>query len=156
MTTRAALPTIQLPSEERHLAAASIRLDELIPYPPERVWAALTEPALLAQWWAAGDIRPVVGHRFTMDMGAWGQQPCEVLAVQRPRLLSFSFAPERLHTAITWRLQPEGRATRLSLEHAGFEVDEPQGQQAYLGMGAGWPRVLARIAPVLAVTPARG
>jgi uncharacterized protein YndB with AHSA1/START domain len=132
------------------VVAASIRLEELIPQPPARVWAALTEPALLAQWWAPGDIRPVEGHRFTMDMGPWGQQPCVILAVQSQRLLSYSFAPDTLHTAITWRLEPEGQGTRLSLEHAGFEVDAPQGQQAYLGMGAGWPRVLARIAPVLA------
>jgi uncharacterized protein YndB with AHSA1/START domain len=136
------------------VVAASIRLEELIPQPPGRVWAALTEPALLARWWAAGDIRPVVGHRFTMDMGAWGQQPCEVLAVQPRRLLSYAFAPETLHTAITFRLEPEGEGTRLSLEHAGFELDDPQGRQAYQGMGAGWPRVLQRIAPVLAATPA--
>ena len=39
------------------------------------VWRALTEPELLARWWAEGDIKPVVGHRFTLDMGKWGRQP---------------------------------------------------------------------------------
>ncbi|UQU65832.1 SRPBCC domain-containing protein [Couchioplanes caeruleus] len=46
------------------------------------VWRALTEPELLARWWATGDIKPIVGHRFTLDMGSWGQQPCEVLEVE--------------------------------------------------------------------------
>lgn len=135
------------------MLAASIRLDELIPQAPERVWAALSDAALLARWWAPADIRPVLGHRFTMDMGPWGQQPCQVLAVQPQRLLSYSFAPETLHTAITWTLEPEGGGTRLSLEHAGFDVDDPRGQQAYQGMGAGWPRVLQRLASFLAATP---
>lgn len=135
------------------MSTTSIRLEQLIPQPPARVWAALTDPALLAQWWAPGDIRPVVGHGFRMDMGPWGQQPCQVLAVQPQQLLSYSFAPDTLHTAITWRLQPEGEGTRLSLEHAGFDIGQPLGQQAYQGMGAGWPRVLARLAPLLAQHP---
>jgi uncharacterized protein YndB with AHSA1/START domain len=131
---------------------ASVQLTEVLPYGLARVWRALTDPTLLAQWWAAGDIRPVVGHRFTMDMGPWGQQPCEVLAVQPQRLISYSFAPDTLHTAITWRLEPEGQGTRLTLEHAGFDVDSTPGLQAWQGMGAGWPRVLARLGPVLAAT----
>src|SRR6476661_8363887 len=59
----------------------SIRLTRHFPHPPEAVWKALTTPDLLARWWAPGDIAPVVGHRFTVDMGAWGQQQCEVLTV---------------------------------------------------------------------------
>src|SRR5690349_11252152 len=93
-----------------------IQITQFIDHPPARVWAALTDPALHAKWWAAGDVRPVAGHRFTLDMGQWGSQPCEVLAAETERLLSYSFAPETLKTAITWRLAPEGRGTRLSLE----------------------------------------
>lgn len=87
-----------------------IQLTQFIPHPPGKVWAALTDPALHAKWWAAGDVRPVVGHRFTLDMGPWGQQPCEVLAVEHEKLLSYSFAPGTLNTTITWRLQAEGEA----------------------------------------------
>jgi uncharacterized protein YndB with AHSA1/START domain len=129
---------------------ASVQITEILPYPPARVWHALTDPVLLAQWWAPGDFRPVLGHRFLLDMGPWGRQLCEVLAVQPQRLLSCSFAPDTLHTAITWTLQPEGQGTRLSLEHAGFDLSSPLGQQAYQGMGAGWPGVLARLSQVLA------
>ena len=38
---------------------------------------------------------------------------------------------------------------RLSLEHRGFDLDSPLGKTAFQGMEAGWPKVLARIAPVL-------
>ena len=127
-----------------------IRQTRHIPEPPSRVWEALTDPALHAKWWAAGDVRPEVGHRFTMDMGAWGQQQCEVLAVEPERLFAYSFAPDTLNSVITWRLEPEGEGTRLSLEHAGFDLDTPPGKRAFEGMGEGWPNVIARIEPALA------
>ncbi|HEV3385768.1 MAG TPA: SRPBCC domain-containing protein, partial [Gemmata sp.] len=56
-----------------------IRLSQFIDHPPAKVWQALTDPRLHAKWWAAGDVKAVVGHRFTLDMGKWGQQPCEVI-----------------------------------------------------------------------------
>ncbi|HEU4884391.1 MAG TPA: SRPBCC domain-containing protein [Longimicrobium sp.] len=127
----------------------TVHVTRLIPHPPSRVWAALTDPALHAKWWAAGDVRPVVGHRFTLDMGAWGTQPCEVLAVEPERLLTYSFAAGTLDSTVTWRLHPEGEGTRLSLEHAGFDLDSPLGRTAYEGMGRGWPGVVGRIDTVL-------
>lgn len=124
---------------------ATITCDQFISHAPDRVWKALTEPELLAKWWAAGDIRPVVGHRFTLDMGQWGKQPCQVTEVEPQKLISYSFADGSLDTTLTWRLVPEGTGTRLFLEHAGFDLDSPIGRQAHDGMGAGWPNVLARI-----------
>ena len=134
----------------------SIQLEQFIAQSPSRVWQALTDPILLAQWWAAGDVRPVVGHQFTLDMGSpFGQQPCEVLAVENERLFSYAFAPGLLNTTITWRIEPENAGTRLFLEQAGFDLDSPVGPMAYNGMSAGWPNILLRIEPVLsAATPA--
>ena len=122
---------------------------EHIPHPPSKVWAALTTPELHAQWWAAGDVKPVVGHRFMLDMGKWGQQPCEVLAAEPEHLLSYTFAPGTLDTVITWRLEPEGEGTRLSFEQRGFDLDSPMGRAAYEGMGGGWPGIVKRIGEVL-------
>jgi uncharacterized protein YndB with AHSA1/START domain len=127
-----------------------IQLTRFIAHPPARVWAALTDPAIHAKWWAAGDVRAVVGHRFTLDMGQWGIQSCEVLAVEPDRLLSYSFAPGTLDTTITWKLAPEGDGTRLSLEHRGFDLESPLGKAAFQGMGNGWPAVIDRLESVLA------
>ena len=124
---------------------SSIECDQFIARPPAAVWRALTEPELLASWWAPGDIKPIVGHRFTMDMGEWGQQPCEVLEVEPDRLLSYTFAERVLNTTITRRLEPEGTGTRLFLVHDGFEP----GSQALEGMGNGWPGILAHLAVVI-------
>ena len=128
----------------------SIDCDQFIARPPAAVWRALTEPDLLARWWAAGDIKPVVGHRFTLNMGSWGEQPCEVLEVDPGRLLSYTFAEGTLDTTITWRLEPEGEGTRLFLTHAGFDTGTPAGRSALDGMGNGWPGLLKRMARAVA------
>ncbi|MEW2401796.1 SRPBCC domain-containing protein [Streptomyces sp. NPDC046862] len=127
-----------------------IHCDQFLPHAPSVVWNALTDPELHARWWAAGDVRPIVGHRFTLDMGPWGEQPCEVLAVDPERLLRYSFAEGDLDTTVTWRLEPEGHGTRLFLTHEGFDLDSPLGKAAFDGMGHGWPGVLGRLADVLA------
>jgi uncharacterized protein YndB with AHSA1/START domain len=126
-----------------------IRLSQFIHHPPAKVWKALTDPAIHAKWWAAGDVKPVVGHCFTLDMGPWGKQPCKVIAVEHERLLSYSFAPGTLDTTITWRLEPENSGTRLHLEQSGFDLNSPMGKTAFEGMGKGWPRILERIAAVI-------
>jgi len=123
----------------------SIEVDQFIARSPAKVWRALTEPELLARWWAPGDIKPVVGHRFTLDMGTWGHQECEILQVEPEKLLRYTFAEGSLDTTITWRLEPEGVGTRLFLEHAGFNADSPLGRAAIEGMGNGWPGLLRRI-----------
>jgi uncharacterized protein YndB with AHSA1/START domain len=128
-----------------------IALEQYIDHPPAKVWKALTDPALIAKWWVAGDVRPVVGHHFTLDMGQkFGKQACEVIAVEPEKLLSYSFAPGTLNTTITWRLKAEGRGTRLFLEHKGFDLDSPMAKAAFEGMGGGWPTILKAIAPALA------
>jgi len=95
-------------------------------------------------------VSAVLEHRFTLDMGQWGVQPCEVIAVEHERLLSYSFAPGTLDTTITWRLAAEGEGTHLSLEHRGFDLGSPLGKTAFYGMSNGWPNVISRLEGVLA------
>jgi uncharacterized protein YndB with AHSA1/START domain len=128
---------------------AIIEVEHSFSHPPAAVWKALTDPALHARWWAAGDVRPVVGHRFDLDMGQWGKQPCEVVQVEPDRLLKYKFGIGTLNTFITWKLAKEGSGTRLQLIHEGFDMDSPMGRMAFEGMGAGWPKVVAHLATVL-------
>lgn len=127
----------------------AITVEHRYDQPPAAIWRALTEPSLHARWWAAGDVRPVVGHRFTLDMGPWGVQPCEVLDAEPERLLRYRFATGTLDTVITWALVPDDGGTRLRLRHDGFDPDTPMGRTALAGMSAGWPTLLARLATVL-------
>ena len=133
-----------------------IQIDHFYPHPPSKVWQALTDPALLARWWASGDIQPIVGHRFELDMGQWGKQLCEVLEVEPERLLKYRFASGVLDTIITWQLTPEGNGTFVKFTHEGFDLDSPVGRAALDGMKPGWPKVLARLEQILEQTQKAG
>jgi uncharacterized protein YndB with AHSA1/START domain len=127
----------------------TIRLDHFYKHAPAAVWKALTDSALHARWWAPGDVKAVLGHKFELDMGQWGKQACEVIAVENERLLRYKFATGKLDTILTWQLIPEGDGTRLKLTHEGFDLDSPMGKMAYEGMKPGWPSVLQRLEGVL-------
>ena len=122
----------------------TIRVDQFLAYPPGRVWQALTDPVLLAKWLMPNDFQPVTGHRFTFrteprpDAAFDGVVHCQVLAIEPGRLLRISWRAGRLDTTVTWTLAPEGRGTRLFLEHHGFDPDDPIQQSARRIMGAGW------------------
>jgi uncharacterized protein YndB with AHSA1/START domain len=122
----------------------TITVDQFIARPPAAVWRALTEPDLVARWGTAGDVAAVVGHRFTLDMGPWGPASCEVLEVVEPERFVYSFT-ERW--TLTWTLVAEGAGTRVLLEHAGFDLDDPQHRHAFEMMGPCWSDdVLPRLA----------
>jgi uncharacterized protein YndB with AHSA1/START domain len=116
----------------------TIHVDQFLARPPAEVWRMLTESDRLARWWATGDIQPEVGHRFILDMGRWGHQPCTVTEVLPERLLSYTFAEGTMDWTITWRLVAEGTGTRLFLAHGGFDLDDPRHRQAFTDMSRGW------------------
>jgi uncharacterized protein YndB with AHSA1/START domain len=136
----------------------SIHVDEYLAHPPAKIWRALTDPDLLATWLMRNDFRPEIGHRFTFvtdpvpGTGFDGIVRCEVLAIEPERLLRISWAGgPAVSTTVTWRLQPEGRGTRLFLDHEGFDPDNPAAQLARQIMGGGWrSRMMARLQAVLA------
>jgi uncharacterized protein YndB with AHSA1/START domain len=39
-------------------------IERIFPHPPEKLWRALTESPLLAQWLMRNDFEPLVGRRF--------------------------------------------------------------------------------------------
>jgi len=125
-----------------------ISVDQFIATTPAAVWRALTEPELLARWWAAGDIAATVGHRFQLDMPGWGSVPCEVIEVEVERRFVYTFTE---NWTLTWTVTPEGTGTRLFLEHSGFDLDDKRSRDAFERMGPGWrDTVLPRLAGVAA------
>jgi uncharacterized protein YndB with AHSA1/START domain len=100
------------------------------------------------------DFSPVLGHRFTFrtapQPGFDGVVHCEVVDLVPPRLLRLAWRGGTLDTTVTWTLRPEGRGTRLFLEHAGFDPDDPAQYRAFTIMGGGWrSHVLRRLATLL-------
>lgn len=123
----------------------TVTVEREIAHPPERVWRALTQPHLIAEWLMKGDFLPVVGHRFDFS-AEWGKVHCEVREVEPNRILSYSWGGNGLETVVTWTLAPSGTGTVLRMEQAGFRQDQ---KLAYHGARAGWPRFLANLEQVL-------
>lgn len=51
---------------------AAIIVDQFVAAPPQKVWRTLTEPALLAKWWAPGDISATPGHWWRLEAEGTG------------------------------------------------------------------------------------
>jgi len=133
----------------------SVVVEREMPYPPEKIWRALTQPHLIAEWLMNNDFNAVVGHRFNLR-GDWGGVlDCEVLAVEPNKTLSYSWnfahadAAFNLESVVTFTLAPTDRGTRLRMEQSGFR---PGQKQAYGGAKAGWQQFFAKLEQVLART----
>jgi uncharacterized protein YndB with AHSA1/START domain len=96
---------------------------------PDKVWRALTEPALLAAWLLPNDFRAQLGARFQLDNhsadGAHMPIDCEVQAIEPARLLRYSWrerddARSTAETVVTFTLTPmQHGGTLLRLVHSG-------------------------------------
>jgi len=127
-------------------------VERMMPQPPEKVWRALTQTALLEDWLMKNDFKPTVGASFTFrtqPMPHWnGVVDCEVLAVEPHRRLSYSWnAAGGLQTTVTWTLTEVEGGTRLRLEQSGFG---PQDDNNYKGAAYGWQRNIDALEKVLA------
>jgi uncharacterized protein YndB with AHSA1/START domain len=124
----------------------TVTVEREIGAPPEKLWRALTQPHLIAEWLMKNDFVASVGHRFALS-AEWGAVACEVLEIEPHRSLSYTWDANGLESIVTWTLTPIGAGTRLRMEQTGFKPDQ---QQAYHGARAGWPKFFARLDEVMA------
>ena len=130
------------------IATRTVIVEREIPFPPEKIWRALTQPQLIEEWLMQNDFKPVVGHRFDLRAD-WGSVDCQVLAIEPNKTLAYTWAAYGLESVVTWTLTPTSTGTRLRMEQSGFRDDQ---QQAYQGAKYGWQRFFANLEQVLART----
>jgi len=131
----------------------SVVAEREIPYPPEKLWGALTQPHLIEEWLMKNDFKPVVGHSFNLR-GDWGGVlDCEVLAVEPNKTLSYTWnfvhddAAYNLRSVVTFTLTATSAGTHLRVEQSGFRPDQAK---AYGGARHGWQQFFANLEQVLA------
>jgi uncharacterized protein YndB with AHSA1/START domain len=122
---------------------------------PEKVWRALTDPALLMDWLLpVVDLRlePGAAFRFNAQpQPGWdGIVDCRLLEVEAPRKLSYTWVVGDIDTVVTFTLTPTGSGTHLSLVHSGFRPDQKQNLG---GARYGWKMMGAKLVDVLARIP---
>lgn len=131
----------------------TVVVEREIAHPPEKLWRALTQPHLIEDWLMKNDFAPQVGHRFNLR-GDWGGVlDCEVLKVDPPRTLAYTwnFANDNpayaLQSVVTFTLTPTPAGTHLRMEQKGFRPDQ---KQAFGGAHAGWKQFFDKLDGVLA------
>jgi uncharacterized protein YndB with AHSA1/START domain len=137
-------------------ATRSVIIERKMPHPPEKVWRALTQGALIEEWLMKNDFQPVVGHRFNFraaPMPHWnGFVDCRVL-VEPNRCLSYSWnasgdeAAGGLKTIVTWTLTPTKNGVLVRMEQSGFR---PEDEANYQGANYGWQGFVAGLERVAA------
>jgi uncharacterized protein YndB with AHSA1/START domain len=119
---------LSLFAANRGVLVSEIRIVRDYPHPAEKVWRALTDPALITLWTSAGaggrpeGFTPVPGTRFRFvakPKPGWnGIVDCEVLEADEPRLLRYSWADGNGGgdvTQVAYRLEPRAGGTRFTL-----------------------------------------
>jgi uncharacterized protein YndB with AHSA1/START domain len=119
-------------SSTRRASRSDIHIVSEYPHPPEKVWRALTDPALIPLWTKEGlGARPegfsaVVGtrFRFVAKRQPWwrGFVECEVIEVRAPSLLRYSWVGDEGEspTLVTYQLEAIEGGTRFTFDHTGF------------------------------------
>ena len=135
----------------------SLALEFELQHPPEKVWRALTEPALLADW-----LLPVVGLKlapgaaFTLKappQPGWdGEVRCRFVEIEARRKLSYAWVvgDMALDTVVTFTLTPTASGTGLSLVQSGFKPDQ---KANFAGARYGWNLMSAKLVDLLARIP---
>ncbi len=122
---------------------------------PEKVWRALTDPELLAQW-----LLPVIEFKLepraaftfkTQPYPGWdGTVNCRILEIEAQRKLSYTWAVPFLDTVVTFTLTPTASGTRLSLVQSGFKPDQ---KREFGGARYGWKMMGGKLVDLLAGLP---
>jgi uncharacterized protein YndB with AHSA1/START domain len=133
----------------------SISFDFELDHPPEKVWRALTEPALLAEWLLpVADLRLEQGAEFmfrTQAYPGWdGTVNCRFVEIEAHRKLVYTWSVPFLDTVVTFTLTPTGSGTRLSLVQSGFTSDQKRESG---GARYGWKMMGGKLVDLLARLP---
>ncbi len=131
----------------------SISFEFDLHHSPEKVWRALTDPVLLAEW-----LLPVVnlklepGAAFTFKappQPGWdGSVNCRFVEIEAHRKLSYTWVVGfGLDTVVTFTLTPTASGTRLSLVQSGFRPDQKQNRA---GARYGWKMMGGKLVDLLA------
>ncbi len=128
----------------------SVVIEKIFAHAPEKLWRALTEPALLTEWLLRNDFLPEIGREFQFrnePVGGWdGVIDCKVLALDPLQRLAYSWRAFGHESTVEFTLTPADGGTHLRMEHSGFRANQ---QAAYQGAQYGWQRFIGDLGRLL-------
>ena len=136
---------------------ASISFEFDLHHLPEKVWRALTDPVLLAEWLLPVldlTLEPGAAFRFkAQPQPGWdGIVNCRFLEIEAHKKLSYAWVvgDMALNTVVTFTLTPTASGTRLSLVQSGFRPDQ---KHNFGGARYGWKMMGPKLVDLLARLP---
>jgi len=135
--------------------AGTLALDFDLPHAPAKVWRALTEPALLAEWLLpVADLALERGAEFAFTappQPGWdGVINCRFVEIDPQRTLAYTWRSGDVDTVVTFTLTPTDGGTRLSLVQSGFA---PTQKREFGGARYGWTMMADRLGDLLGRLP---
>lgn len=123
-----------------------------LPHPPAKVWRALTDPALLAEWLLPViDLKLQKGAAFTFKTQPYpgwdGVVNCRMLDIEPQKKISYTWAVPFLDTVVTFTLTPTSAGTRLNIAQSGFKEDQ---KREFGGARYGWNMMGGKLVDLLA------
>jgi uncharacterized protein YndB with AHSA1/START domain len=136
---------------EMDLETRTVVVERRFAHAPEKVWRALTESRLIAQWLMENDFEPEVERKFRFRAQPspphWdGVIECEVRVIEPQKRLAYSWCTLGLESEVVFTLAAAEGGTTLRMEHSGFRADQ---QAAYKGATYGWQRFLGQLEQML-------
>ncbi len=133
----------------------SIAFEFDLKHPPEKVWRALTDPALLAEWLLPViDLKLELGAAFTFKTQPYpgwdGIVNCRILEIEAQRKISYTWSVPFLATVVTFTLTPTTSGTRLYIVQSGFKPDQKRESG---GARYGWKMMGGKLVDLLARIP---
>jgi uncharacterized protein YndB with AHSA1/START domain len=133
----------------------SISFEFDLQHPPEKVWRALTDPALLAEWLLPViDLKLEPGAAFTFKTQPYpgwdGIVNCRILEIEAQRKISYTWSVPFLDTVVTFTLTPTMSGTRLYIVQSGFKPDQKRESG---GARYGWKMMGGKLVDLLARIP---
>ena len=135
----------------------SISFEFDLHHSPAKVWRALTDPVLLAEWLLpVVDLKLEQGAAFTFRTqphpGWDGTVNCRFLVIEPRRKLSYTWGVGTMDidSVVTFTLTPTASGTHLSLVQSGFK---PNQKQNFAGARYGWKMMGGKLVDVLARIP---
>lgn len=130
----------------------AISFDIDLQHRPEKIWRALTDPTLLAEWLLpAFNLKLEPGAAFTFKTQPYpgwdGTVNCDMLEIEENKKLSYKWVVgEMLDTVVTFTLTPTDTGTRLTLVQSGFKPDQ---KQNFGGARYGWKMMGGKLITLL-------
>ncbi|HET6336046.1 MAG TPA: SRPBCC domain-containing protein [Polyangiales bacterium] len=130
----------------------SISFEFDLHHSPQKVWRALTDPVLLAEWLLpVVDLKLEPGAAFAFKrppLPGWdGTVHCQFVEIEALRKLSYTWRVGGMDTVVTFTLTPTASGTHLSLVQSGFKPDQ---KQNFGGARYGWKLMSGKLVELLA------